>query len=210
MLTSVCAVDVGLDEDAAEGLARRLALAMPSDTVRGAFFLGMLSAVRTWAGEEAVLRCVHAGGEPRFMEFFQYPLGAYLRMNAAAAWELAPVCGGWDAAQRLLGQRAASDLLTCAGSKALLLLSRFDTDRLMGSLPSAYRVAVNHGERSVQWEGLSRGRLIMRRDFMPCAFHEGLLREVLESTRASGVEVTGARVDVLESEYVFSWEQTGQ
>ena len=39
---------------------------------------------------------------------------------------------------------------------------------------------------------------------------QGLLREVLESTRASGVEVTGSRVDVLDSEYVFSWEQAGQ
>jgi uncharacterized protein (TIGR02265 family) len=129
-----------------------------------------------------------------------------MRVNAAAAWELAPGCGGWDAAQRLLGLRAATDLLTCAAGRALLLLSRCETRRLVGNLPSAYRAAVNHGDRSVVWEGMSRGRVIMRRDFMPCAFHEGLMRGVLESTKARGVEVVGTRVDVLDSEYVLSWE----
>ncbi|WNG31048.1 DUF2378 family protein [Cystobacter fuscus] len=207
MQTSACAVDVGpVRVDAAEDLARRLALAIPGDTVRGSLFLGTLDAVRTWVGEAAMLRCVDAGGEPRFMEFFNYPLGAFMRVNAAAAWELAPGCGGWDAAQRLLGQRAATDLLASAAGKALLLLSRCETWRLVGNLPSAYRSAVNHGERSVSWEGFSRGRVTMRRDFMPCSFHEGLLRAVLESTKASGVEVVGSRVDVLDSEYVLSWE----
>lgn len=205
-MTSVCAVEEGRETDASENLARRLALSMPRDTVRGAFFLGVLEAVRAREGEAAVSRCLEAGGEPRFMDFFHYPLGAFMRMNAAAAYELAPGCGGWDGAQRLLGMRAAADLLASAAGKALLLLSRCETDRLVTNLPSAYRVAMNHGERAVHWEGLSRGRLIMRRDFMPCAFHEGLLRGVLEATRAQSVEVKGWRVDVLDSEYELSWE----
>ncbi|OJH36384.1 TIGR02265 family protein [Cystobacter ferrugineus] len=207
MMTSACAVDVGpVRVDASEELAQRLALSIPGDTVRGSLFLGTLDAVRTWAGEAAMLRCVDAGGEPRFKEFFNYPLGAFIRVNAAAAWELAPGCGGWDAAQRLLGQRAATDLLASAAGKALLLLSRCETRRLVGNLPSAYRAAMNHGERSVSWEGFCRGRVTMRRDFMPCAFHEGLLRAVLESTKAREVEVVGSRVDVLDSEYVLSWQ----
>jgi uncharacterized protein (TIGR02265 family) len=206
MMTGVCAVDEGREADASENLARRLALSMPQDTVRGAFFLGMLEVVRSWAGEAAVLRCLDAGGEPRFKDFFHYPLGAFMRMNAAAASELSPGCGGWDEAQRVLGQRAAADLLSSASGKALLLLSRCETDRLVTNLPSAYRVAMNHGERSVHWEGLSRCRVIMRRDFMPCAFHEGLLRGVLEATGARSVEARGWRMDVLDGEYVLSWE----
>jgi uncharacterized protein (TIGR02265 family) len=207
MMTSACAVDVGpVRVEASEELARRLALSIPGDTVRGSLFLGTLDVVRTWAGEEAMLRCVEAGGEPRFMEFFNYPLGAFMRVNAGAARVLAPGCGGWDEAQRLLGQRAATDLLASAAGKALLLLSRCETRRLVGNLPSAYRAAVNHGERSVSWEGFCRGRVTMRRDFMPCSFHEGLLRAVLESTKAREVQVVGSRVDVLDSEYVLTWE----
>src|SRR4028118_1749499 len=61
------------------GRERRLARATPADTVRGSFFLGALEAVRALEGEEGVRHCVEAGGEPRFVEFFNYPVGAWLQ-----------------------------------------------------------------------------------------------------------------------------------
>ncbi|WP_199243066.1 DUF2378 family protein [Vitiosangium sp. GDMCC 1.1324] len=193
-------------QDLREDLERRLALTTPADMVRGMFFLGMLEVVRTAAGEEGMRRCVEAGGEPRFVEFFNYSVSTFLKVNDTAARVLAPRYGGWEQAQRHLGRRATADMLKSAGGKALLLLSKGETRRLVGNLPSAYRTAVNYGERTVVWEGPSRGRVLMRRDFMPCAYHEGLLLAALEGMNARGVEVRGSRVDVLDGEYLVSWE----
>jgi uncharacterized protein (TIGR02265 family) len=206
MSMSGCEVEADRDaRDLREDLERRLELTTSADTVRGTFFLGTLEAVRALAGEEEVRRCVEAGGEPRFVEFFNYPVGTFLRVNDAAARVLAPRCGGWVEAQRHLGRRAMADMLKSAAGKALLLLSKGETRRLVGNLPSAYRAVVNFGERSVVWEGASRVRVIMRRDFMPCAYHEGVLLAALEGMKASAVEVCGSRVDVLDGEYLLSW-----
>ncbi|ATB29544.1 hypothetical protein MEBOL_002999 [Melittangium boletus DSM 14713] len=207
-MTSDCGLAPDLEPgDSLEDLSRRLALVIPGDTVRGTFFLGTLDMVRECRGEAGVRRCLAAVDEPRFMEFFHYPVGTFLRLNEAAVVELTLRGeGNWTWAQRRLGRRAAADLLSSAAGRALVLLSRGETRRLMGNLPSAYRAAVNHGERSVVWEGERRGRVIMRRDFMPCAFHEGLLAALLESTKAQGVGVQGARLDVLDGEYRVEWE----
>jgi len=207
MTTSGCAVQWGRETgDSLEDLTRRLALTLPGDTVRGGFFLGTLELVRAAMGEAGVRRCLAAVDTPRFMDFFQYPLSTFLRLNEAAAAELAPGGGGWARVQRGLGRRWAVDLLASATGRTLVLLSRGETRRLLGNLPSAYRAAANHGQRSVVWEGECRGRVLMRRDFLPCAFHEGVLGAVLESTRARGVCVEGTRLDVLDSEYRVEWE----
>ncbi|HEX8818513.1 MAG TPA: DUF2378 family protein, partial [Archangium sp.] len=189
-----------------EDLEQRVALATPSDTVRGGFFLGALEEVRASVGEAGVRQCVEAGGEPRFVEFFNYPVGTWLRVSEVAARLMAPECGSWEEAQRRLGRRAKVDLLRSATGRALQLVSRDEPRGLVANLPSAYRAAVNYGERTVVWEGLSRGRVIMRRDFMPCAFHEGVLLAVLEGMKVRGVEVRGLRVGVLDAEYLIAWE----
>ncbi len=206
MTGDAVAVEEPEGRDSLEALSRRLALSMRGAPGRGAFFVGTLERGREGGGAAGVRRCLAAADEPRFMEFFHYPLSAFLRVNEAAVAELAPELGGWSHAQRVLGRRAAVDLLSSAAGRALLLLSRGETRRLMGNLPSVYRVAVNHGERLVQWEGAGRGRDLMRRDFMPCAFHEGLLGGLLEATHARGVSVRGLRLDVLDSEYGVAWE----
>ena len=188
-----------------EDLERRVSLATPADMVRGSFFLGALEAVRARAGEEGVRPCVEAGGEPRFVEFFNYPVSAFLRVNEAAARVLEPRCGGWQEAQRLLGRRATEDMLKTVAGKALLLLSGGEVRRLVSNLPAAYRAAVNFGERTVTWEGPARGRVVMRHDFMPCAWHEGVLLALLEGMKAREVEVRGWRMDALDSEYLVRW-----
>ncbi|MCY1083046.1 DUF2378 family protein [Archangium lansingense] len=207
MSMSTCEVEVDRDaQDLREDLEQRLVLAAPTDTVRGTFFLGALEAVRALEGEDGVRSCVEAGGEPRFVEFFNYPVGAWLQVNEAAARLLERRCGSWVEAQRQLGRRATADMLKSAAGKALLLLSKGETRRLLANMPSAYRAAVNFGERTVQWEGPTRGRVIMRRDFMPCAWHEGVLLAVLEGMKARAVQVSSSRLAVLDSEYLVSWE----
>lgn len=205
MSSSVCGARVEWNEGQEE-VGARLAWACPSDVVRGLLFLGTFDEVRTRVGEAAARRCVEVGGEPRVVEFFNYPVGSFLRVNETAARELAPVCGGWEEAQRWLGRRAAVDMLGLASGKALRLLSRGDVRRLVGVLPTAYRSSLNYGERQVVWEGPSRGRILMRRDFLPVAWHEGLLRAALEDLRARRVEVRGIRLGPLEGEYTLSWE----
>ena len=207
MSMSTCEVEVDRDaQDLREDLEQRLQLATPADTVRGTFFLGALEAVRALEGEDGVRSCVEAGGEPRFVEFFNYPVGAWLRVNEAAARLLEGRCGSWVEAQRQLGRRATADMLKSAAGKALLLLSKGETRRLLANMPSAYRAAVNFGERTVTWEGPSRGRVIMRRDFMPCAWHEGVLLAALEGMKARAVRVSSSRLGVLDSEYLVTWE----
>ncbi len=207
MSTSIC--EVGVDrgtQDLRGDLERRLSLATPRDTVRGMFCLGTLEAVRSLAGEAAMRLCVEAGGEPRFVEFFNYPVSTYLRVNDAAARVLEPVCGGWEEAQRQLGRRATADMLHSAAGKALMMLSKGESRRLLGMLPSAYRSAVNYGERSVVWEGASRGRILMRRDFMPSAYHEGVLLAALERVNARSVSVRAWRMGLLDCEYLVCWQ----
>jgi uncharacterized protein (TIGR02265 family) len=207
MSTSIC--EVGVDQGAQDlrgDLARKLALATPMDTVRGMFCLGTLDAVRGLAGEAAVRLCAEAGGEPRFVEFFSYPVSTYLRVNDAAARVLEPLCGGWEEAQRQLGRRATEDMLQSAAGKALMMLSKGESRRLLGILPSAYRSAVNYGDRTVVWEGASRGRIFMRRDFMPSAYHEGVLMAALERVNARSVSVRAWRMGVLDCEYLVSWQ----
>ncbi len=193
-------------QDLREDLERRVALATVADTVRGMFFLGALEVVRRVGGPRGVEECLEAGGEPRFVEFFNYPVSTYLRVNDAAARVLAPRCGGWEEAQRRLGRQSTVDLLASAAGRALVLVSRGQPRQLVGNLPSAYRAAVNYGERTVTWEGPSRGRVFMRRDFLPCAYHEGLLLAVLEGLKAPAPQVRSLRLGVLDAEYLVSWE----
>jgi uncharacterized protein (TIGR02265 family) len=206
MSVSACGAEAEEAHDLREDLEQRLALATPTDTVRGTFFLGALDAVRALEGEEGVRQCVEAGGEPRFVEFFNYPVEAWLRVSEAAARLLERRCGSWAEAQRQLGRRATADMLKSAAGKALLLLSRGEALRLLTNMPSAYRSAVNFGERTVTLEGPTRGRVLMRRDFMPCAWHEGVLLAALEGMKARGVRVSGSRLEVLDSEYLLTWE----
>ena len=93
-----------------------------------------------------------------------------------------------------------------AAGKALLMLSKGETWRLLTNMPSAYRAAVNFGERTVTLEGPTRGRILMRRDFMPCAWHEGVLLAALEGMKARAVRVSCSRLEVLDSEYLVTWE----
>jgi uncharacterized protein (TIGR02265 family) len=187
-------------------LEERLALAQPEDTVRGMFFHGTLELVRSVGGEEAVERCLEEAGERSFVPFFNYPVSEYMRVSREAARVLAPSCGGWEEAQRRLGSRAAEEFMRSAAGRALRLMAGGDVKRMWSHAGAAYRAAVSYGERLVVWETFTSGRLLMTRDFMPCAYQEGVIKGALEIGGARQVRVEGLRVAVLDSEYTFSWE----
>ncbi len=192
----------GSDED----LARRLAMAAPCDTARGTFLRTTLEAVRCLGDEDAVRDCQRASGEDKLVDFFIYPVTANLRMVFSAARLLEQRCGGLDEALRALGYRAADGFLCSAAGMALQLLANGDVKRLVDHLPAMYRASVSFGSRSLVWTGPTSGRFLMRREFMPYPFLEGMLMGVLDKVSARDAQVRGRQLSTLESEYEISWE----
>ena len=183
----------------------RLALATPQDMARGLFLRSTLKAVRALGDEALMERCAAACGESRFFDFFNYPLRLHLRMMATAAPALAGRHGDLEQSLWLLGHCVAMDFLESEAGRTMQVLVRGEPKRLVNNLPSTYQVSVT-GERSVKWLGPQCCRLTMQRDFLPPAFHEGMLVAMLERMNASRIKVVGQSVDVLGSEYDITWQ----
>ncbi|RYZ35349.1 MAG: TIGR02265 family protein [Myxococcaceae bacterium] len=196
----------GLDAALAQDLEKRLALATPDDTARGMFFNGALNAVRILGGDAAVERCLASVTEKKFVDFFNYPVSGFLKLAFTGAQLMGPQLGGFDVMLRKMGTQATTDFLSSAAGKTLLLLAGDSPKRLVTNLPTGYRAAVSYGERSVDWSGDRTGRLIMKRDFMPPAYHEGVLQAVIEALGARGVQVQGKQTGPVDTEYALSWQ----
>jgi uncharacterized protein (TIGR02265 family) len=196
----------GLDPALAQDLEKRLSLSKPEDTARGLFFNGALGAVRVLGGEPAVELCLKASGEKKYVDFFSYPVSGFLRLAYTAASLMGPQLGGFDATLRRMGVQATTDFLSSAAGKTLLLLASDSPKRLVSNLPSGYRAAVSYGERSVEWTGERSGRFTMKRDFMPPAYHEGVMEAVIEALGAKSVQVQGKQTGLLDTEYLLSWQ----
>ncbi|HZH74772.1 MAG TPA: TIGR02265 family protein [Archangium sp.] len=187
-------------------LEQRLALATPNDTVRGLFFNSLLGLVRTLGDEATLARCLEASGQQRFLDFFNYPVSALLRLTYTAGNELAPRYGGFDGAMRRMGHQAMGDFLDSLMGRALRHLAGQDTRTLMSNIQNIYRMTLSYGTRQLVWDGPKRGRLILQRNFLPAAYHEGGLRMTLDQMKARNVSVVGRRTGPLDSEYEFTWE----
>lgn len=192
-------------EEWEKDLVHRLQPAQPEDTVRGLFSNGILDAVRSLAGDEAARRCLEASGQPKFVDFFNYPIRAHLYLVFTGARFLAPRYGSVEEALRQLGRRSTSDFLNSAAGKTMKLLARGDPKRLLDTLPSAYRVSLTFGTQTIEWKGPTSGRYLLERDFIPVPCHEGVLTALIETTRVSNIQVHGRRQGLLDSEYDFSW-----
>ena len=194
-------------EPPAEGQewARRMDVATSEDLARGLFSQSVLKSLRTLGDEELAGRGARACGQERFVEFFNYPIRVFLQMLAAAMPGLAERHGDAEQALWLLGHCSAMDFLESESGRALQVLVRGEPKRLVSHLPWAYQVALT-GERSVKWLGPQCCRLTMQRDFLPAAFHEGMLVAMLERLNASKVKVVGRQTGRLDSEYDISWQ----
>jgi uncharacterized protein (TIGR02265 family) len=189
---------------------RRIALATPTDTARGLFFNGVLSAVVTIGGDPALKRCHALLGdkrfETRFTDFSSYPVADFLRLTFAATQVLNHRLGGPEATQRWLGMRAVRDFFQSMVGKTLLLLSGQSPKRALGSLTAGYRSAVSYGERTVTFVGETGARVVAKRDFMLPLYNEGVLLALLESIRARNPRVRSRPFGLLACEYELSWE----
>jgi uncharacterized protein (TIGR02265 family) len=187
-------------------MEQRLALATPQDTVRGLFFKSMLEKVRVLDGETAARHCLMASGERHFVEFFNYPTSSLIRLTYAAGQVLGPRYGGFDRAVWLLGHQAMTDFLDSLMGRALKHLTGQDTRSLMISIQGIYRMTTSYGTRQLVWDGPTTGRLLLTRNFIPRAYHEGGLRATLDRMGAQNVKLSGRQPSTLDYEFEFSWE----
>ena len=194
-----------LEGGAAWHLAERCRAATAEDAARGMFFQGVVGVVGFLQGEEAGARCLEAAGLPALNPGELYPVTRFLRMTDRATRLLRPQLGDWDEALRYIGTQATVDFLTSMFGRDLMQQARRDPRLLLQHLADGYRTAVSYGERTVLWTGERSARYVMRRDFMPAPYHEGVLLGALEAVGAQDVRVHGRQLSLLDSEYDVSW-----
>jgi uncharacterized protein (TIGR02265 family) len=191
--------------EAQRQLESRLALAGPGDTVRGIFFNGVLDAVKRQGGQEAEAQCRQATGERKFTDFFSYPVSGFLRLGLAALPLVGPQLGGGEAMLRWMGVQSTHAFLNSAAGRTAFMLVSNNLKKLFNQLPISYRAATSYGERQMVWTGENSGRFIFKRDFLPPAYHEGVLLEVMLKVNARNPQVRGRITGPLDAEYDLSW-----
>ena len=111
----------------------------------------------------------------------------------------------WAQSLHYIGTQATVDFLASMFGRELMQASRRNPRLLLQHLANGYSTAVSYGERSVLWTGDRSARFVMRRDFMPAPYHEGVLLGALEAVGAQDVRVHGRQLSLLDSEYDVSW-----
>lgn len=195
-----------LPEDIARDLTARLGVTNEEDTSRGMFFLGVLDAVRFLGGEEAVARVLDQADEKAdYVPTQPYAFPRFLRLSYAAAWQLAPQVGDFDSAMRQIGTQAMLDFLHSMFARELVQQAGGDPKRLLELMQAGYRMALNFGERTVEWKSSTSARITMTRTLMPVPYTEGILRAALEVTGVQDVQVQGRSLSLVEAVYDIAW-----
>ncbi|HYO58627.1 TIGR02265 family protein [Archangium sp.] len=187
-------------------LERRMYLMTSEDTIRGMLFNGTLEVLRSVGDGSLVKRCIEESGEARFLDFFSYPARMHCQMVTTALPMLAEQYGGSEEALRQLGRLVANRFMQVGAGKVMLSLTPRNPRQLVYALPMAYRMAVSFGEYEVRWMGPRSGRFVLKRDFMPHPFHEGVVETSLELWGAREVWVSGRPTGGLDSECDFCWQ----
>lgn len=185
--------------------AQRVAAATDADTSRGLNFNRLFALVRDHLGDDAARGCDPQRKGSR-VDFFAYPVAEYLRAAWDAADRLEPRLGSLDAVWSELGRRTVTGFLSSALGRTLHALAGRDPRRFVSAGPAGYRSAVSYGERSVEWLGERRARMIFRRDFMVPAFHRAVILAALGASDAKRVQVDARATGLLDSEYEIAWE----
>jgi len=194
-------------QDPRKQLEQRLALARPEDTCRGIFYNGVLDAVRALAGAEIEARCREAAGQRKFVDFFSYPVSGFIQMSLTAVELLSPRLGGGWQVLRWMGEQSTESFLSTVAGKTALMLAGTNVKRFVNQLPGSYKVSLSYGERTVVWTGERSGRFLFKRDFMPPAYHEGVIAKAVARAKVSNVQVHGRDIGPLDTEYVLTWDE---
>ncbi|WP_434380662.1 TIGR02265 family protein [Melittangium boletus] len=194
------------EDDWEADLASRVARALPEHTTRGFFLQSYMEQLRA-LGDEALLgQALALCGHGPIMEFFNYPVSSQLRVLALLMPSLVARHGSASAALRVLGRQGVSRFLSSTAGSMLLKLSGQGPKRIVGHAPIGYRMSSSVGEHSLVWQGPRSGRWTMREQFLPPAFHEGLLLELLDRGGAHAPRVVSRVRGLMDFEFDLSWE----
>ena len=194
-----------MDLDVERQLRHRMAMASPTDTVRGMFFNGALEVARALGGSEAADRCQDVIGREALHRLLQLP-----RLRSAAHVPGGDPTVGFRSGGR---RRSAAAHGHAGGAWTSWPRPREDDDDAGGQQPPAAAQPAAHqlphrvsfGERR---DGLvhagSLRHFIVKRDFMPPAYTKGFLQGLLEAVGAKNVHVSGRPTGMLDSEYEIS------
>ena len=189
-----------------QALAERVRAARPADTVRGFIFNGVLRCLKEFAGEAAERECLAKLGKPRWVEFFSYPVADYLKLAWTGVEFLEPKVGGVEQSFFRLGHYAASSFLTSAVGKVLTTIAANEPRKMVSNFPTAYKMCVGYGERTVTWSGEGSALLAVRNDFLVPAFHEGAMSGAVSAAGGKDVRVVGKRLSLLDVDYSLTWD----
>jgi uncharacterized protein (TIGR02265 family) len=196
-----------VSQDAQHQLEQRLALAGPGDTCRGLFFNAVLDATKVLAGAQVEARIREATRQRKFTDFFSYPVSDFIRMTRSALPLLGPHLGSNESVLRWMGEQSVLGFLNTVAGKTAFMLAGGNVKRLINQLPISYKAAVSYGIRTVVWTSERSGRLVFKRDFMPPAYHEGVLIKVLGRLPIQNVRARGRATGPIDAEYELSWEE---
>lgn len=192
--------------DAEEDLQRRLSLATPQHTTRGFLFTSTLRTLQELGQDEAVVReCLSTSGQPKFLDFFNYPTSILLRLLGAGARALRPRYGSFEEALRQIGAKAGEHFMETPIGRSARLIAGGDPKQFASTLQSLYGVVLSYGEPTVTWKGTGHGLLSLQRSFVPPAFHEGAALVIARTLGIEGLQVRGHTVGALGIELELTW-----
>lgn len=176
----------------AQELAQRIEQSTPEDTVKGSLFRSLLMELdRRIPDHPGLPELKNRFAKSAWRDFSNFPVGEYLTLLFLGAELLEATVGGHQEALTELGFGVSSSFLSSAvGRLALTMGSGKDPIALLSFAPAAYSVTASYGTRTFVRRGPDEGVLQLRRDFVPPAYHLGVIR--------AGVQVNGhdARVEV--------------
>ena len=188
-----------------DDLARRIAATTADDTSRGLNYTTLFTMVREQLGADAAIQ-VDVLGKGHRVDFFSYPVAEYLTTTWNALDRLEAPMGGVDAVLAELGRRTIAGFFASAIGRTVFAISAKDPRRIVSGGPAGYRSAVSYGDRSVQWDGPTRGRMTFKRDFMPPVFHQHVILAALHVCNAPNARVVGRETGFLDSVYEIEWD----
>lgn len=193
--------------DVEQELEQRLQLATPQHTTRGVLFKATLRAVQELGGtEEMVRHCLEACGEKDFLDFYNYPTSALLRMLAAAGRVLSARYGSIEEALRQIGRKAGESYMASAMGRSAQLMTGTDPKQWVGTLHALYKIVVPYGRLSVHWKGTKRSIIAIQCTFTPLPYHEGGALAIAGRLGVENVRARARPTGPLSIELDLSWE----
>jgi len=173
---------------------------------RGVVFNSVLAVVRQLGDEHAVERCLQTAGEPRFMDFFNYPFSSLVKLTYSAGWILSDKYGGFDKAVWQMGSQAAASFYSSAAGRAVLALGRAGPTKMLDTIVNAFQMVAKGGEMSMLLTGPRSAIIIHKRDFLPRPYMESGLVSTFQAAKVQGMKVQVRPTGPLDIEYDLSWD----